>query len=71
MSALSVTELPPVEKMEVRPYEGRLRVEWKHPNRTVSEYIVEWVSDDEMDWQRENGTTNSTEIKGTYFLLLD
>lgn len=55
---------PPVEKMEVRSHKGQLWLEWKPPNRTVSEYVVEWVRDGEIDWQRENGNTNRTVIKG-------
>ncbi|XP_030579853.1 interleukin-6 receptor subunit beta isoform X2 [Archocentrus centrarchus] len=55
---------PPVEKMEVRSHKGQLWLEWKPPNRTVSEYVVEWVSGGEIDWQRENGNSNGTVIKG-------
>lgn len=54
----------PVEKTEVQSHKGQLFLSWKPPNRTVSEYVVEWVSDGERNWQRENGKTNYTAIKG-------
>ncbi|XP_024119030.1 interleukin-6 receptor subunit beta isoform X1 [Oryzias melastigma] len=44
---------PPVEEMEVWPHEGQLMVEWKPPRgRLPSEYVVEWLSDDSLDWRR-------------------
>uniref|UniRef100_A0A3P8QG96 Fibronectin type-III domain-containing protein n=1 Tax=Astatotilapia calliptera TaxID=8154 RepID=A0A3P8QG96_ASTCA len=57
-------EPPAVEKTEVQSHNGQLFLSWKPPNRTVSEYVVEWVSDGERNWQRENGKTNYTAIKG-------
>uniref|UniRef100_A0A3Q4G3S6 Interleukin-6 receptor subunit beta-like n=1 Tax=Neolamprologus brichardi TaxID=32507 RepID=A0A3Q4G3S6_NEOBR len=56
----------PLEKMEVQSHNGQLFLSWKPPNRTVSdfEYVVEWVSDGERNWQREDGKTTYTAIKG-------
>uniref|UniRef100_A0A3B4ZST1 Interleukin-6 receptor subunit beta-like n=1 Tax=Stegastes partitus TaxID=144197 RepID=A0A3B4ZST1_9TELE len=54
----------PVEELMVRPHEGQLSLEWKPPNnRNVSEYVVDWVSDNQLDWQRESGNTTHTFIK--------
>ncbi|XP_071323141.1 interleukin-6 receptor subunit beta isoform X2 [Trachinotus anak] len=58
-------ELPSVKGLRVWPHGGQLWLEWSPPNRSpVSEYIVEWVSGDQVDWQRENGSTRLTAIKG-------
>ncbi|KAF3702414.1 Interleukin-6 receptor subunit beta [Channa argus] len=57
--------LAPVEKLKVWPHEGQLWLEWKPPSKTaVTEYVVEWVAGDQIDWQRENRTTTHTVIKG-------
>ncbi|TMS08774.1 hypothetical protein E3U43_006257 [Larimichthys crocea] len=59
-------ELAPVEELKVWPHEGQLQLGWKPPKgRPVSEYVVEWVSGDQRDWQRENRNTRHTFIKGT------
>nr|XP_046231089.1 interleukin-6 receptor subunit beta isoform X2 [Scatophagus argus] len=58
-------ELPPVEEMKVWSQGGQLWLEWKfHHSKAVSEYVVEWVSDGQTDWQRENRSTRHTVIKG-------
>ncbi|XP_031731602.1 interleukin-6 receptor subunit beta [Anarrhichthys ocellatus] len=58
-------ELGPVGELKVWPHGGRLWLEWKPPNSTaLSEYVVEWVSGDQTDWQRENRNTRHTTIKG-------
>uniref|UniRef100_A0A8C3AUW8 Fibronectin type-III domain-containing protein n=1 Tax=Cyclopterus lumpus TaxID=8103 RepID=A0A8C3AUW8_CYCLU len=52
-------------ELKVWPQGGRLWLEWKPPNSTaLSEYVVEWVSGDQTDWQRENRNTRRTAIKG-------
>lgn len=67
---VSVTEPPAVEKTEVQSHNGQLFLSWKPPNRTVSEYVVEWVSDGERNWQRENGKTSYAAIKGIFSVFL-
>ncbi|XP_068430392.1 interleukin-6 receptor subunit beta [Clinocottus analis] len=58
-------ELAPVGELKVRPHRGQLWLEWNPPNRmALSEYVVEWVSGDQIDWQRENRNTSRTAIKG-------
>ncbi|KAL6097387.1 il6st [Pungitius sinensis] len=58
-------ELAPVRELLVRSEGGRLLLDWKPPDSTaVSEYVVEWVSGDNTDWQRENRRTRHTAIKG-------
>lgn len=58
-------ELAPVEELKVWAHGGQLWLEWKPPNKTaVSEYVVQWVSGDQMDWQRENRSTRHTAIRG-------
>ncbi|XP_037547897.1 interleukin-6 receptor subunit beta [Nematolebias whitei] len=54
----------PIKDMIVLPHNGQLFVEWKHDAPAVSEYVIEWVSDGKIDWQRENKTTRQTVIKG-------
>ncbi|KAK2818762.1 hypothetical protein Q5P01_024323 [Channa striata] len=57
--------LAPVEGLKVWPQEGQLWLEWKPPSRAaVSEYVVEWVAGNQIDWQRENRSTTHTAIKG-------
>ena len=47
------------------PHDGQLWLEWKPPNNTaLSEYVIEWVGGGSVDWQRENGSTHRTLIKG-------
>lgn len=69
-ACVSVTEPPAVEKMEVQFLDGQLLISWKSPNRTVSEYVVEWVGDGERNWQRENGKANCSTIKGIFSFFL-
>ncbi|CAG5867076.1 unnamed protein product [Menidia menidia] len=58
-------ERPPVEELKVWPHDGQLYVEWKPPNSTaLSEYVIEWASGSNIDWQRENRTTSRAAIKG-------
>ncbi|KAL7376916.1 hypothetical protein ABVT39_018365 [Epinephelus coioides] len=58
-------ELAPVEELKVWPSGGQLWLKWKPPNNiNLSEYVVEWVSDDGRDWQREHRNTRQTAIKG-------
>ncbi|XP_070780772.1 interleukin-6 receptor subunit beta isoform X2 [Enoplosus armatus] len=57
--------LPPVEELKVWPHGGQLWLEWKPPKSTgLTEYVVEWVSGDQTDWQREHRNTRLTAIKG-------
>ncbi|KAA8584712.1 hypothetical protein FQN60_008497 [Etheostoma spectabile] len=54
----------PVEELKVWPHSGQLWLEWKPPFSTeVSEYVVEWVSEGQTDWQKEKRNTRSTAIK--------
>ncbi|XP_069025170.1 interleukin-6 receptor subunit beta [Embiotoca jacksoni] len=56
---------PPVEELKVRPHAGRLLLDWKPPNVTAEyEYVVEWISGGQIDWQRENSSTRHTAIEG-------
>ncbi|XP_047425009.1 interleukin-6 receptor subunit beta isoform X2 [Mugil cephalus] len=56
---------PAPEEVKVWSHEGRLWVKWKPLNATqLSEYVVEWLSDGDLDWQRENRGTTFTAIKG-------
>lgn len=57
--------------MIVLPHNGQLLVEWKHDTPNVSEYVIEWVSDGKIDWQRENKTTRQTVIKGIFFCFYE
>lgn len=58
-------EPPPVAELKVWPQGGRLWLEWTPPNSSsLSEYVVQWVSGEQTDWQRENRTTRRTAIKG-------
>lgn len=62
---IKANELAPVETLEVRPEGEQLHLEWKPPKRRpVSEYVVEWVSFNQTDWQRESRHTRHTVIKG-------
>ncbi|XP_077593278.1 interleukin-6 receptor subunit beta isoform X2 [Stigmatopora nigra] len=57
-------ELDPVEKLKVEPRGGQLFVKWTSPNNTaVSEYVVEWMGPDGVNWQKENKSTYQTTIK--------
>lgn len=61
--------LPRVESIRAWPDDGKLWVEWKAPNdHHVTEYVVEWVTGDVIDWQRENRNTTKTFIKGQSLL---
>uniref|UniRef100_A0A665T640 Fibronectin type-III domain-containing protein n=1 Tax=Echeneis naucrates TaxID=173247 RepID=A0A665T640_ECHNA len=58
-------ERSPVEALRIWTQGGQLWLEWKPPNKSaLSEYVVEWVSDNQVDWQRENRSTRLTAIKG-------
>lgn len=58
------SEPAPVKNLKVWPQEGQLWVEWKPPSsKHVSEYVVEWVSGDKIDWKRENRSTRRTVIE--------
>lgn len=56
-----------MEELKASPSEGQLGLKWRSNNRSVSEYVVEWVSGDQTDWQRENRSTRQTVIKGNFF----
>lgn len=65
-----LTDNPPVEEMEVWPHEGQLMVEWKTPRgRLPSEYVVEWLSDDSLDWRRASKSSKHM-LTGTCILHL-
>ncbi|XP_034457595.1 interleukin-6 receptor subunit beta [Hippoglossus hippoglossus] len=58
-------ELAPVEELRGWVHGGQMWLQWKPPNtEAVTEYVVQWVSGDGMDWQRENRSTRLTVIKG-------
>ncbi len=71
--SLIVCITEPVEELNVWPHGGQLWLNWKSPkspsNRAATEYVVEWVHGDHIDWQRENRTTRQTVIKGNLFLI--
>uniref|UniRef100_A0A3Q1I5R0 Fibronectin type-III domain-containing protein n=1 Tax=Anabas testudineus TaxID=64144 RepID=A0A3Q1I5R0_ANATE len=55
----------PVKELKVWSHGDQLWLDWKPPSRAdVSEYVVEWVRGEQLDWQRESGSTTSTAIKG-------
>ncbi|XP_013858229.1 interleukin-6 receptor subunit beta isoform X2 [Austrofundulus limnaeus] len=54
----------PIKEMNIWPHNGQLFLEWKHNNTSVSEYVIEWVYDGGIDWQREKKNTTRTIIKG-------
>ncbi|XP_059213578.1 interleukin-6 receptor subunit beta [Centropristis striata] len=57
-------EPAPVKLLNVWPSGGQLWVEWTPPNSPLSEYVVEWVSGGQIDWQRVNRTTRRIPIAG-------
>ncbi|XP_062268753.1 interleukin-6 receptor subunit beta [Platichthys flesus] len=58
-------ELAPVRELRGGVQGGQMWLQWKPPNTAaVTEYVVQWVSADGMDWQRENRSTTHTVIKG-------
>uniref|UniRef100_A0A668AL67 Fibronectin type-III domain-containing protein n=1 Tax=Myripristis murdjan TaxID=586833 RepID=A0A668AL67_9TELE len=66
-------ELSPVEGLKSWIHSGRLWLEWRPPNvpaggdahkYTVTEYVVEWASGAQRDWQREYANTTQTVIRG-------
>nr|XP_057915865.1 interleukin-6 receptor subunit beta isoform X2 [Doryrhamphus excisus] len=60
-------ELGRVEGLKVWPRGGQLLVKWNAPNKpNVAEYVLEWISDVSMDWQRENRSTLQTVLKGSF-----
>lgn len=47
------------------PEQGQLWVEWAAPSsKNASEFVVEWVSEEGMDWQRESRGARRAAIKG-------
>ncbi|XP_077478141.1 interleukin-6 receptor subunit beta [Stigmatopora argus] len=57
-------ELEPVEELKAEPRGGQLFVQWTPPKNTaVSEYVVEWMGPDGVNWQRENRSTHQTMMK--------
>ncbi|XP_071371765.1 interleukin-6 receptor subunit beta [Centroberyx affinis] len=67
-------EPSPVEGLKWWTHTGQLWLEWQPPNITpgrdahrcnVTEYIVEWTSGWQMDWQREHGNITKTTIRGS------
>lgn len=59
-----VTDHIPIKEIRIWSHNGQLFLEWKHNNTLVSEYVIEWVYDGKIDWQRESKTTRQTAIKG-------
>ncbi|XP_060938935.1 interleukin-6 receptor subunit beta [Limanda limanda] len=58
-------ELAPVRELRGGVHGGQMWLQWKPPNtKAVTEYVVQWVGGDGMDWQRENRSTTHTVIKG-------
>lgn len=64
---LSVIAHGPVKELKVWPHGDQLWLEWKPPSRTdVTEYVVQWVRGNQIDWQRESRHTTQTAIKGNH-----
>ncbi|TNN45036.1 Interleukin-6 receptor subunit beta [Liparis tanakae] len=64
-ASLVIPDKAHVTELKVWPQGGRLWVEWTPPNSSfLSEYVVQWVSGEQTDWQRENRSTRRTAIKG-------
>ncbi|XP_051906040.1 interleukin-6 receptor subunit beta isoform X2 [Hippocampus zosterae] len=58
-------DLDPVEGFKVDPQGDTFFLKWNPPKKSaVTQYVVQWVSANGMDWQRENKTTQQTTIKG-------
>nr|XP_019963736.1 PREDICTED: interleukin-6 receptor subunit beta [Paralichthys olivaceus] len=58
-------ELGPVQQLRVGVQGGQMWLQWTPPNTgTVKEYVVQWLTGDVLDWQRENRSTRHTVIKG-------
>ncbi|XP_077441524.1 interleukin-6 receptor subunit beta isoform X2 [Vanacampus margaritifer] len=58
-------DLNPMEGLKVHPQGDHFLLKWNPPNNTaVTQYVVEWVSANNTDWQRENKNTQQTTIKG-------
>ncbi|XP_076019899.1 interleukin-6 receptor subunit beta [Genypterus blacodes] len=61
-------EFPPVENLTVWTQSGQLQLSWRPPNiparTSATEYVVEWASAVQMDWQREHGNVTHSAIKG-------
>uniref|UniRef100_A0A1A7XCK5 Interleukin 6 signal transducer n=1 Tax=Iconisemion striatum TaxID=60296 RepID=A0A1A7XCK5_9TELE len=54
-----------VEDLGVWPQQGQLFVKWKLIlDRSLTEYVIEWVSGEQINWQRVNKFTSLTAIKG-------
>lgn len=63
---VSSAGFPAVTELKVWSEQGQLWVEWTAPSsKNASEFVVEWVSGEEMDWQRESRGTRRTAIKGS------
>lgn len=57
---------PTVKELKVWPEQGQMWVEWTAPSsKNASEFVVEWVSVEGMDWQRESRGTRRAAIKGS------
>lgn len=59
----------PVKNLKAFPKDNVLWVEWTPPKESVNKYIIEWhmLSDklpSVLDWQQENGTIQSTYLRG-------
>uniref|UniRef100_A0A1A8LW11 Interleukin 6 signal transducer n=1 Tax=Nothobranchius pienaari TaxID=704102 RepID=A0A1A8LW11_9TELE len=55
----------PVEDLSVSPHQGQLFVEWKPIfDKSPTEYVIEWVSGEQINWQRVKKSTSHTAIKG-------
>lgn len=58
-----------VEGLRVWTQDEQMFVEWKPPNSSVTEYVIEWSSSGRTDWQRENRSTSKAVIKGQLLFL--
>ncbi|XP_077353352.1 interleukin-6 receptor subunit beta isoform X2 [Festucalex cinctus] len=58
-------DLDPMEGLKVHTQGDQFLLKWNAPNNTaITQYVVEWVSANDTDWQRENKSTQQTTIKG-------
>lgn len=53
-----------VEGLRAWTQDEQMFVEWKPPNSSVTEYVIEWSRPGRTDWQRENRSTSKAVIKG-------
>lgn len=55
----------------MRPHGDQLELRWKPSGRrTASEFVLEWTSGDQVDWQRESRGTTTSLIEGDVLLKL-